>query len=126
MLQAYCWRESPPASLPKDDTKLADIVGMTVEAWNEIKSQALAGFAPCTGRHGDNRLYHCALVERARGPLLAKRARRRHAEITKAAEPKLVHEPRPGDADFSWDAVMVKFGWTGQWLCLLGPLCSPV
>jgi hypothetical protein len=59
------WRsfahEVPAASLPDDDTLLADYAGygVGVKAWRKVKAQALRGWVKCS----DGRLYHKTVAE---------------------------------------------------------------
>lgn len=59
------WRsfahEVPAASLPDDDTLLADYAGygVAVKAWRKVREQAMRGWVLCT----DGRLYHRVVAE---------------------------------------------------------------
>jgi hypothetical protein len=59
------WRsfahEVPSASLPDDDTLLADYAGygVGVKAWRKVKAQAMRGWVKCS----DGRLYHKTVAE---------------------------------------------------------------
>lgn len=63
LLWGAAWHQVPAASLPNDDRVLARLAGYgrAVEAWREIRDDALRGFVLCS----DGRLYHRVLAEKA-------------------------------------------------------------
>ena len=55
------WAQVPAASLPDDDTILAELSGKPVRVWKKLRPMALRGFRKAT----DGRLYHPVIAEKA-------------------------------------------------------------
>jgi hypothetical protein len=56
LLWCAAWHQVPAASLPDNDTELANLAGYgrVVKEWRKVREQALTGFVKCS----DGRLYH--------------------------------------------------------------------
>lgn len=74
LLWCAAWHQVPAASLPDNDTELANLAGYgrVVKEWRRVREQALTGFIKCS----DGRLYHSVIAEKA---LAAYAAKERHA-----------------------------------------------
>lgn len=74
LLWCAAWHQVPAASLPDNDTELANLAGYgrVVKEWRKVRDQALAGFVKCS----DGRLYHAVIAEKA---VSAYAAKERHA-----------------------------------------------
>ncbi len=65
LLRCWAWHQVPGGSLPDNDEALAAMVGLRRDVWQRVRALALDGFARCS----DGRLYHHAIVEKARAAL---------------------------------------------------------
>lgn len=74
LLWCAAWHQVPAASLPDNDTELANLAGYgrVVKEWRKVRVQALAGFVKCS----DGRLYHAVIAEKA---VAAWAAKEKHA-----------------------------------------------
>jgi hypothetical protein len=74
LLWCAAWHQVPAASLPDNDTELANLAGYgrVVKEWRKVREQALTGFVKCS----DGRLYHAVIAEKA---VSAYAAKERHA-----------------------------------------------
>lgn len=74
LLWCAAWHQVPAASLPDNDTELANLAGYgrVVKEWRKVREQALNGFVKCS----DGRLYHAVIAEKAVSAFAAKE---RHA-----------------------------------------------
>lgn len=74
LLWCAAWHQVPAASLPDNDTELANLAGYgrVVREWKKVREQALNGFVKCS----DGRLYHAVIAEKA---VAAFAAKERHA-----------------------------------------------
>lgn len=74
LLWCAAWHQVPAASLPDNDTELANLAGYgrVVREWKRVREEALNGFVKCS----DGRLYHAVIAEKA---LAAYAAKERHA-----------------------------------------------
>jgi hypothetical protein len=74
LLWCAAWHQVPAASLPDNDTELANLAGYgrVVREWKKVREEALGGFVKCS----DGRLYHPVIAEKA---LSAWAAKERHA-----------------------------------------------
>lgn len=74
LLWCAAWHQVPAASLPDNDTELANLAGFgrVVKEWRKVRSEALNGFVLCS----DGRLYHSVIAEKA---IAAFAAKERHA-----------------------------------------------
>lgn len=74
LLWCAAWHQVPAASLPDNDTELANLAGYgrVVKEWRKVREDALTGFVKCA----DGRLYHAVIAEKA---LSAFAAKERHA-----------------------------------------------
>lgn len=74
LLWCAAWHQVPAASLPDNDTELANLAGYgrVVKEWRKVREQALNGFVKCS----DGRLYHAVIAEKA---VAAFAAKERHA-----------------------------------------------
>lgn len=74
LLWCAAWHQVPAASLPDNDTELANLAGYgrVVREWKKVRPEALNGFVKCS----DGRLYHSVIAEKA---LAAWAAKERHA-----------------------------------------------
>jgi hypothetical protein len=74
LLWCAAWHQVPAASLPDNDTELANLAGYgrVVKEWRKVREDALNGFTKCT----DGRLYHPVIAEKA---VAAFAAKERHA-----------------------------------------------
>ncbi len=63
LLWCAAWHQTPAGSLPDDDIELARFAGFgrMVDAWREVRDEALHGFELCS----DGRLYHRIVSEEA-------------------------------------------------------------
>jgi hypothetical protein len=71
LLWCAAWHQVPAASLPDNDTELANLAGYgrVVKEWRKVKEDALGGFVKCS----DGRLYHAVIAEKAVSAYAAKR-----------------------------------------------------
>lgn len=74
LLWCAAWHQVPAASLPDNDTELANLAGFgrVVKEWKKVRLEALNGFVLCA----DGRLYHAVIAEKA---VAAFAAKERHA-----------------------------------------------
>lgn len=74
LLWCAAWHQVPAASLPDNDTELANLAGYgrVVKEWKKVRTDALNGFVKCS----DGRLYHSVIAEKA---VAAFAAKERHA-----------------------------------------------
>lgn len=74
LLWCAAWHQVPAASLPDNDTELANLAGFgrVVKEWKKVRAEALNGFVRCS----DGRLYHAVIAEKA---VAAFAAKERHA-----------------------------------------------
>lgn len=74
LLWCAAWHQLPAASLPDNDTELANLAGYgrVVREWRKVREQALNGFVKCS----DGRLYHAVIAEKA---VAAWAAKEKHA-----------------------------------------------
>jgi hypothetical protein len=74
LLWCASWHQRPAASLPDDDTELAQLAGFgrVVREWRKVREDALYGWVPCN----DGRLYHPTIAEKA---LESWRSKQQHA-----------------------------------------------
>lgn len=74
LLWCAAWHQVPAASLPDNDTELANLAGFgrVVKEWRKVRDEALTGFVKCS----DGRLYHSVIAEKA---IAAFAAKERHA-----------------------------------------------
>jgi hypothetical protein len=74
LLWCAAWHQVPAASLPDNDTELANLAGYgrVVKEWRKVKAEAMNGFVKCS----DGRLYHAVIAEKA---VAAFAAKERHA-----------------------------------------------
>lgn len=74
LLWCAAWHQVPAASLPDNDTELANLAGYgrVVKEWRKVRDGALGGFVKCS----DGRLYHSVIAEKA---VAAYAAKERHA-----------------------------------------------
>ena len=74
LLWCAAWHQVPAASLPDNDTELANLAGYgrVVKEWKKVRAEALNGFVKCS----DGRLYHAVIAEKA---VAAFAAKERHA-----------------------------------------------
>lgn len=74
LLWCAAWHQVPAASLPDNDTELANLAGYgrVVREWRKVREEALTGFVKCS----DGRLYHSVIAEKA---IAAFAAKERHA-----------------------------------------------
>lgn len=74
LLWCAAWHQVPAASLPDNDTELANLAGFgrVVKEWKKVRAEALSGFVLCS----DGRLYHAVIAEKAVSAFAAKE---RHA-----------------------------------------------
>ncbi len=75
LLWCESWQETPAASLPDDDRKLAHWAGVTPTRWKRLRAGALRGWVKCS----DGRLYHSVLAEKAKEAWEARLAQRERA-----------------------------------------------
>lgn len=70
LLWCAAWHQVPAASLPDNDTELANLAGFgrVVKEWKKVRAQALTGFVKCS----DGRLYHSVIAEKAVAAFVAK------------------------------------------------------
>jgi hypothetical protein len=63
LLWCAAWHQVPAASLPDNDTELANLAGYgrVIKEWRKVREQALSGFVKCS----DGRLYHSVIAEKA-------------------------------------------------------------
>lgn len=63
LLWCAAWHQVPAASLPDNDTELANLAGFgrVVKEWKKVRAEALNGFVKCS----DGRLYHTVIAEKA-------------------------------------------------------------
>lgn len=70
LLWCAAWHQVPAASLPDNDTELANLAGYgrVVKEWRKVRDDALNGFVKCS----DGRLYHAVIAEKAVAAFAAK------------------------------------------------------
>lgn len=81
LLWCASWHQIPAASLPNDDTILAQLAGFgrVAKEWKKVKDGALRGWILC----GDNRLYHPVIAEKANDAWVAKLTQRWKTECAR-------------------------------------------
>lgn len=90
LLWCASWHQIPAASLPDDDTMLAQLAGFgrVVKEWRKVRVGSLRGWIKCS----DHRLYHPVVAEKAREAWRAKLKQRWMTECSRVKK----HNQRHG------------------------------
>lgn len=108
-LMSYAWKQSPPGSLPNDDSELAWM--SRSKSWIKIRSAVLSEWVVCS----DGRLYHPVLCEDANRAIKSLNSKlnmtkaARAAKLAKASGAAIIPFPKPVSEAVPFDDENIPF-----------------